>query len=73
MVQNTLLISDIAKKIIQLSKKNIKIKYDTTKPEGDMDSIADPSKAKEILKWSPKVSLNDGLRDVFDWCSNKLS
>ena len=38
-----------------------------------MDRMANNSKAKEILKWSPKVSLNDGLRDVFDWCSNKLS
>ena len=65
-------IAEIAKRIVSLSEKKISIKFDKSKPEGDFDRMADNSRAKNILNWSPKISLDDGLKKVFNWCKKEL-
>ncbi|MFM7726163.1 MAG: LPS biosynthesis protein WbpP, partial [Flavobacteriales bacterium] len=42
--------------------------------EGDIrDSLADISKAKQLLGYSPTVRAKDGLRMTFEWFSNQKS
>lgn len=65
-------IAEIAKRIIIISGKNISIKYDKSKPEGDVDRMANNERAKNFLNWSPKTSLDEGLNKVFNWCKTKL-
>ncbi len=65
-------IAEIAQRIVFISKKNISIKFDKSKPEGDFDRMANNSKAKNILKWSPTISIDKGLKKVFDWCELEL-
>ncbi len=47
--------------IIEISGKDIKKEYDTTKPVGDMGRAADYSLAYNTLGWKPKVSIEEGL------------
>jgi len=57
-------IKELAELIIRLTKSSSQIIY---KPLGKGDvpfSIADISKAKKILGWEPKVSLEEGLRKI---------
>ena len=65
-------ISDIAHKLVDISKKNVNIHFDTTKPEGDKDRTGNIDKAKEILNWSPKTNIDDGLEKTYRWISNYL-
>jgi nucleoside-diphosphate-sugar epimerase len=65
-------IAEIAERIVALSGKKISIKFDKSKPEGDFDRMANNLKAKNLLNWSPKTSLNEGLEKVFNWCKLKL-
>lgn len=65
-------IAEIAKRIVSLSEKKFSIKFDESKPEGDFDRMADNSRAKDILNWSPKISLDVGLKKVFNWCKLEL-
>jgi len=65
-------ISDVAERIVSLSGKDIEIKYDVTKPEGDRDRMANNNKAKEVLDWVPHVSLDKGLEQTFRWVREKL-
>lgn len=65
-------IREIAERVVEFSGKNIDIVYDITRPEGDMDRTADWSKAKGILNWRPKVSLDDGLKDTYKWVERNL-
>lgn len=59
---------------IKISRKNIVVQFDVYKPEGDVDLAADCSKAKRILNWTPKVSINEGLKKTYDrWCLGELS
>lgn len=53
-------------------RKELKINFDTTKPEGDLGRCADYSLAKEVLEWTPKVNLLDGLRDTYNWVKGEL-
>ena len=65
-------IREIAETVIRISGKDITPFYDTTKPEGDKARSADYSKAKEILGWEPKVSLEDGLKQQYDWVKSQI-
>ena len=70
--QESYSISDIAKRIVRISGKNIDIKYEPTMPEGDKDRMADSSKARKILGWQQKISLDDGLQRTYTWASKYL-
>lgn len=66
-------IKEIAEKIIQISGKEIQPFYDMTKPEGDKARCADYSKAKEVLGWEPYISLEDGLKECYQWIEKQIN
>lgn len=65
-------IAEIAERIVNISGKDIPIKFDPSRPEGDMDRTADWSKAKRILGWSQKVSIVEGLERTYGWSEEYL-
>lgn len=65
-------IADIARAIVALTKKEIPIHFDISKPEGDTDRAADWSKAKRILDWSPRTDIMTGLAATLQWCCQRL-
>jgi GDP-D-mannose 3',5'-epimerase len=65
-------IKEIAENIIKISKKNIKINYDISKPEGDFGRCADFSKANKILGWSPSVDIENGIKMTYDYINNEI-
>ncbi len=60
-------IKHIAKTLVKISNKKVKIIYDTSKPNGDMDRVPNLKKSKEILKWTQKTDINLGLKKTFNW------
>ena len=65
-------IADIAKKIVALSGKDIDIQFDNSKPEGDKDRSADSSKARKIIGWTQKISIDEGLNLTYQWAISNL-
>lgn len=65
-------IKEIADAVVKISGKDIDIFYDTTKPEGDKARSADYSKAKEVLGWEPQVSLEEGLKQQYEWVKSQI-
>lgn len=65
-------IKEIAERIVEISGKDIKIIYDSTKPEGDKARSADYSKAQTLLGWKPEVSLKDGLSQQYHWIKKQI-
>jgi len=65
-------IREIAETVVKISGKQIDIVYDTTMPEGDKARSADYSKAKRILGWEPRVSLNEGLKRQYQWVKQEI-
>lgn len=61
-------IRDVAEKIFEIMGwRPQKIIYDTSKPVGVLSRALDISRAKRLLNWEPKVSLEEGLRRTIDW------
>jgi len=66
-------INELADMIIKISGKKITKQYDLSKPQGVVGRNADIRKAKEILDWEPKVSLEEGLEKTYRWIEKRLS
>ncbi len=66
-------INELAEVIINNIDKNIKIKYDKTKPIGDIGRCANFNKANDLLGWEPSVSLNEGISDLIKWLKIKVN
>ena len=66
-------IKDLARIIINNLDKDIKLKYDLSKPVGDTGRSANYAKAKKILNWEPSINLNEGLKDLISWIITKNS
>jgi nucleoside-diphosphate-sugar epimerase len=60
-------IKEIAELVLELTGYNIKITWDKTKPQGVKSRKADMTKATDLLGWTPRVSLRDGLKRTIDW------
>ena len=60
-------IKDLVQKIIDASGKSLNIEYDTTKPTIKTSLALDCTKAKTILGWQPKTSLEEGIRKTIEW------
>lgn len=44
-----------------------RIKYDLSKPQGVASRAADLTKARELLRWEPKVSYKEGFTKTMKW------
>ena len=64
-------IKEIVEKIIQISGKNIRPIYDIKKPVGPISRTANINKAKTLLNWQPKISLDEGLKRTYQWVEKK--
>jgi len=65
-------IGSVAEKLVAISGKHIKIRYDSSRPTGPVSRTADITHAKNILGWNPSVSIDDGLKMIFTWAKSKL-
>ncbi|HEY78834.1 MAG TPA: NAD-dependent epimerase/dehydratase family protein [Dehalococcoidia bacterium] len=65
-------IGTIAEKLVALSGKDIRLTYDLSQPTGPVSRTADMTKARQVLGWQPEVSLDDGLRQTYQWVKSRL-
>lgn len=64
-------IKELVETLIRISGKNLKIHFDTSKPEGDKGRFANYNLAKETIDWEPTVNLYDGLKETYKWIKSK--
>ncbi|MEM1627315.1 MAG: NAD-dependent epimerase/dehydratase family protein [Sulfolobaceae archaeon] len=60
-------IIDLANTIIRLTGSRSKIRFLPPRKDDPPRRAADISKAKRLLNWEPKTSLEEGLRKTIDW------
>ena len=70
-------IGDLANKIFSLVGKNVEIITDTSRVrplDSEVERLwCDNTKAAKLLKWSPKISLEDGLEKTIEWILRNIS
>ena len=70
-------IGDLANKIALLIGEEVKIVSDATRIRPEKSEVnrllADNSKAKKLLQWEPKNSMDEGLRKTIEWISEHIN
>ncbi len=73
---NTIRIGDLAEKIFSIIGKSPKVITDAQRIRPDKSEVmklwASNQKAKEMIGWEPRVSLDEGLRLTVEWISAHL-
>ena len=66
-------INELADIVTQISGKKIAKTYDLNAPQGVRGRNADLTLVKNVLKWQPQVSLEEGLTKTYNWIQKQLS
>jgi len=69
-------IGDLAGKIIKMVNKDIEISFDNQRKRPEKSEVnrlfCNNAKARQLIGWFPKVSLDHGLRDTIDWIRQNI-
>ena len=65
-------VSNLVKKIIACSGKDVRIVYDQSKPTIKTKLSLDIARAKNSFGWSPKVSLDEGIQKTIEWYKSNI-
>ena len=64
-------VNELIKRIEEITEKKLKVKH-IEKQKGDVnDTLADTSRAKELLNWNPKINIEEGLKKYIKWYSGE--
>ena len=64
-------VNDIVSKLKRVTNRDVQVVYGPRR-SGEVDRIALEIKlAEEVLGWSPRVSLEDGLSKTWEWCGSE--
>jgi len=69
---NEIRIIDLAKKIIELTGARSKIAFEPLPPDDPIQRKPDISLARKLLNWTPKIALEEGLRETIEYFDNLL-
>lgn len=65
-------VAELASLIVKISGKDIPIKFDTDKPEGDGGRSGNFDKAAKLLGWNVFTPLQDGLMQTYQWAEDQI-
>jgi len=65
-------VDDMIDIISTIAGKKVGKKYQLDKPQGVRGRNSDNTLCKEVLKWEPKISLEDGLAKTYEWVSMQI-
>jgi nucleoside-diphosphate-sugar epimerase len=65
-------VAELAAMIVEISGKEIPIRFDKDKPEGDRGRSGNYNKAKTILGWDVFTPLKDGLKQTYNWAYKQI-
>ena len=66
-------INDLIHMLELLLRKNAKVVYSPAHPADMNANWADISKARQVLDWAPKVSLDGGVANLVHWYEQERS
>jgi nucleoside-diphosphate-sugar epimerase len=65
-------INELADIVARIAGKKIYKRHDVTKPQGVRGRNSDNTKLREVLRWEPVISLEDGLARTYEWIRHEL-
>jgi nucleoside-diphosphate-sugar epimerase len=65
-------INELVDMVAEIAGKKISKRYDLTKPQGVRGRNSDNTRLREVLKWEPQISLEEGLARTYHWIAGEL-
>lgn len=65
-------INDLAKMVIRISGKDLKIEYKATNALGVRQRNSNNEKIRKVLGWAPSATLEEGIRITYDWIESRV-
>ncbi len=65
-------IDELVDIVAKIAGKRIGKRYDTSKPQGVRGRNSDNTRLREVLKWEPQISLEEGLARTYRWIEGEL-
>jgi GDP-D-mannose 3',5'-epimerase len=65
-------INELVDVVAAIANKTIDKTYDLTKPQGVRGRNSDNAQLREVLGWEPATSLEDGLKQTYEWIAGQL-
>ncbi len=65
-------VKELCEKIVALSKKDVKIRFNKSKPSIPFDMYLNCSKAKRLIGWKPKTDLDSGILKTIKWWKENI-
>ena len=66
-------INELVDIVAKIAGKKIGKRYDLTKPQGVRGRNSDNTRLREVLKWEPSISLEEGLTITYHWITGELA
>jgi UDP-glucose 4-epimerase len=63
-------VNDLVRVLAHVTGKKPIVQYAPARPGEIARSVLDPSKAQRQLNWSARVSLDEGLRQTYEWLAD---
>jgi UDP-glucose 4-epimerase len=64
---------EIARLLQQAARSNVPIEFAPRRPGEQQESFVEVTKARDVLGWTPEVSLADGLAKTYAWFAGEMS
>jgi nucleoside-diphosphate-sugar epimerase len=65
-------IDELVDIVANIAGKRIKKRYDLTKPQGVRGRNSDNTLLRQVLKWEPQITLEEGLKRTYEWIKEQL-
>lgn len=66
-------INQLADIVMDCAGKRLTKSHDLTKPQGVRGRNADLTQMRQVLKWEPAVTLEDGMRETYRWIAAQVT
>ncbi|MBD3390049.1 SDR family NAD(P)-dependent oxidoreductase [Candidatus Micrarchaeota archaeon] len=68
---NRVSVKELAEKIIQITGSSSEVVYTENQAGDVIDTLSNASKAREELGWEPKMKIDEGLRNYYEWVKGR--
>jgi nucleoside-diphosphate-sugar epimerase len=65
-------VEELARIVAYIAGKSVKLRYDTSKPQGVRGRNSDNTRLRQVLGWVPTTSLERGLELTYRWIEGRL-
>ena len=66
-------INELVDMVAKIAGKKVQKKHNLSAPQGVRGRNSDNTKLREVLKWEPQISLEEGLRRTYEWIYGQMA